>query len=102
MKVIPLSYYLFVAVALFSIGTYGVMTSKNAVRILMCIEILLNAANINLVAFSQYNQNVTGQTFAVFSIALAAAEAAIGLAIVIALYRLYGTINIDKIGILRW
>ena len=99
---IPISYYLFVAATLFALGIYGIMTTKNGIRLLMCIEMLLNAANINLVAFSQYQMHTAGQIFAIFSIGLAAAEVAIGLAIMLAVYRIYNTINLDKTDILRW
>ena len=68
----------------------------------MCVELMLNAANINLVAFSSYNGDLTGQVFALFSISLAAAEAAIGFAILMSIYRVRDMINLDKINVLRW
>ncbi len=98
---IPLYYYLTLSALLFAIGAFGIMTQRNAVKILMCIEMMLNAANINLVAFSMYLGDISGQILVTFSIAIAAAEAAIGLAIFIHLYRLYGTIDIGKIGEFR-
>jgi len=101
--VIPLIYYLVLASILFAIGAYGVLTKRNAVRVLMAIEIMMNASIINLVAFSVYmpSANITGQVFALFAIAIAAAEASIGLAIFILVFRLHGTINIQKIRRLR-
>lgn len=94
--------YLLVAAIIFTIGAYGIMTQKSGIKILMCIELMLNASNINLVAFSSFSGNATGQVFALFSIAIAAAEAGIGFAILVALFRVNGTINLDKINILRW
>ena len=94
---IPLELYILLASIMFTIGLYGLVTQKNGVKLMMCIELLLNSANINLVAFSAYQPNMNGQVFALFSIALAAAEAGVGFAILIALYRLYGTIDLDNI-----
>ncbi|GBE17512.1 MAG TPA: NADH-quinone oxidoreductase subunit NuoK [Euryarchaeota archaeon] len=100
---IPLVYYLVLASVLFAIGAYGVLTKRNAVRVLMAIEIMMNAAIINLVAFSVYMpyNNISGQVFALFAIAIAAAEAAIGLAIFIVIFRVHGTIDINEIRRLR-
>jgi NADH-quinone oxidoreductase subunit K len=78
------------------------MTQRSGIRMLMCVELMLNAANINLVAFSSYNADLTGQVFALYSIALAAAEAAIGFAILMSIYRVRDMINLDKINVLRW
>jgi F420H2 dehydrogenase subunit K len=100
--VIPLPFYLGLSVLLFSIGLYGVMTHKNGIRMIMCIEIMLNSSNLNLVAFSSYTGTLNGQVFAIFSIALAAAEAAVGFAIFIAIYRKYDKIDLDELKILRW
>jgi NADH-quinone oxidoreductase subunit K len=96
---IPLINYLILSSILFSIGAYGVLTKRNAVRVLMAIEIMMNAAIINLVAFSVYMpyQNITGQVFALFAIAIAAAEASIGLAIFILIFRTHRTIDIKEI-----
>jgi NADH:ubiquinone oxidoreductase subunit K len=94
--------YLLISIIIFTIGVYGVITQRSGIKILMCIELLLNSANLNLVAFSSYNGNSTGQVFALFSIAIGAAEAAIGFAILVALFRLRDTINLDNINILRW
>ena len=99
---IPLEYELLLSVILFVIGFYGILVRKNAVIVLMCIEIVLNAAIMNLVAFSSYSGNPPGQIFALIAIAIAAAEAAIGLAIFLVLYRTHGSIQLDKIKILRW
>lgn len=98
MSSIPLSSYLFLAVILFCIGLYGALTKRNTVIVLISIELMLNAVNLNLVAFSKYgvNPNITGQIFSLFTIAIAAAEAAVGLAILMALYRHKKTVNIDE------
>ena len=84
-----IQYFLVVAAALFCIGIYGVITSRNAVRVLMSIELLLNAVNLNLMAFSNFidSQEIKGQVFTVFVLTVAAAEAAVGLAIVLTIYR---------------
>lgn len=88
--------------ALFSIGVYGVLARRNAVMVLMAIELMLNAVNVNLVAFSQYLADLAGQVFALFVIAVAAAEVGIGLAIVILVYRNRETINVDEVNLLKW
>ncbi len=87
---------------LFSTGIYGVLARRNAVMVLMAIELLLNAVNVNLVAFAAQLQDVTGQVFALFVIAVAAAEVGIGLAIVILLFRNRSTINVDEVDLLKW
>jgi NADH:ubiquinone oxidoreductase subunit K len=101
---IPLSWFLIVSAALFSIGLYGVLARKNTIAILMSIELLLNAANINLVAFWRYltPEQVTGQVFAVMVFAVAAAEVAVGLALVISVYRRHNSISADEIDMLKW
>ncbi len=105
---IPIEYWLIFSSLLFCIGAYGVLTKRNAIVVLMCIEIMLNSANINLVMFSSYHSvlhgtvDPSGQAFALFSIAIAAAEVAVGLAILLSVYRRYKTIEVDKINILRW
>lgn len=99
---IPIAFYLALAAIIFSVGLYGIMTQRSGIRILMCVELMLNAANLNLVVFSSYHNDLTGQVFALFSIALAACEAAIGFAILMALYRMKDTISLDHINILRW
>jgi NADH:ubiquinone oxidoreductase subunit K len=88
--------------ALFSVGVYGVLARRNAVLVLMSIELMLNAVNVNLVAFSQRIGEITGQVFALFVIAVAAAEVGIGLAIVILIYRNREMINIDEVNLLKW
>jgi len=101
---IPLEWYLGLSAVLFCIGVFGVLSRRNAIGILMGIELMLNAANINLVAFGRFLHPtvLTGHVFAVFVMTVAAAEAAVGLAIIIAAYRNVGHINIDKISVMRW
>lgn len=95
---IPIHYYLVISGILFAMGVYAVITRRNAVVVLMGIELMLNAANINLVAFAQYDKvNLSGQMATLFVIALAAAEAAIALAIVLNIYERYRTVNLDEI-----
>ena len=88
--------------ALFMIGVVGVMTRRNIIIIFMSIELILNAVNINLIAFSAQLGDATGQVFAVFVIAVAAAEAAVGLGIILAFYRNKETVNIDEMSLMRW
>ena len=95
-------HYLALSAALFMIGTIGVLTRRNIIVILMSIELILNAVNINLIAFSYQLQNVIGQVFAVFVICVAAAEAAVGLGIILAFYRNKETVNIDEMTLMRW
>jgi NADH-quinone oxidoreductase subunit K len=101
---IPLYWWLIVAAALFCIGLYGVLSRRNAIGVLMGIELMLNAVNVNLVAFWRYvaPQALTGQVFAIFVITVAAAEAAVGLAIIIAAYRRRDTVIVDELDIMRW
>jgi NADH-quinone oxidoreductase subunit K len=99
---IGLSHYLVVSAALFSLGIMGVLTRKNAVNVLMGIELILNSANLNLVAFSRFSAgNLNGQVFAVFIIVIAAAEAAVALAIVLSMYRLLRSVNLDQADTLK-
>jgi NADH:ubiquinone oxidoreductase subunit K len=100
--VIRLPLVLFLSAALFSIGVYGVLARRNAVLVLMSIELMLNAVNLNLVAFGQALHDITGQVFALFVITVAAAEVGIGLAIVILIYRNRETINVDEVNLLKW
>jgi NADH:ubiquinone oxidoreductase subunit K len=100
--VIRLPLVLMFSAALFSAGVYGVLARRNAVMVLMAIELMLNAVNVNLVAFSSWLGVVGGQVFALFVIAVAAAEVGIGLAIVILLFRNRETINIDEVSLLKW
>lgn len=96
--------FLILAAALFCIGIYGLINSRNAVRVLMSVELMLNAVNLNLMAFSNYldSQTVKGQVFTVFVIAIAAAEAAVGLAIVLAIYRNRDTVDMEQFNLLKW
>jgi NADH:ubiquinone oxidoreductase subunit K len=99
---ISLSHYLVVSAALFSLGLLGLLSRRNAVHVLMSIELILNSANINLVAFSRYGRgDLTGQLFAVFVIVIAASEVAVALAIVLTLYRIKRTPNLDQADTLR-
>jgi NADH:ubiquinone oxidoreductase subunit K len=100
--VIRLPLALLFSAALFSVGVYGVLARRNAVMVLMAIELMLNAVNVNLVAFAQQLGQLVGQVFALFVIAVAAAEVGIGLAIVILLYRNRETINVDQVNLLKW
>ncbi|MCR4442639.1 MAG: NADH-quinone oxidoreductase subunit NuoK [Peptococcaceae bacterium] len=99
-----INHYLFLSALLFSIGLFGALSKKNAVAVLLCIELMLNAININLVAFTKYLQpgDITGQVFAIFVIVVAAAEIALALAIVIAVYRRRETITIENLDWLKW
>jgi NADH-quinone oxidoreductase subunit K len=99
---IPIEFFLGLSAILFIIGAYGVLTKRNAIIVLMCVELMLNAANINFVAFSAYSGNLNGQIFALVSIAIAAAEVAVGLAIIMNLYKTRDTISLDEINLLRW
>jgi len=99
---IGLPHYLIISAALFSLGIMAVLTRKNAVNVLMGIELILNSANINLVAFSRFSSaNLDGQLYAVFVIVIAAAEAAVGLAIVLSMYRLLKSVSLDKADMLK-
>jgi NADH-quinone oxidoreductase subunit K len=103
MSTVPLSAFLTLALILFCIGLYGALSKRNTVIVLISIELMLNAANINLVAFSKLgaNPNITGQIFSLFVIAIAAAEVAVGLAILISLYRTRKTVNIDEMNTMK-
>jgi len=99
-----LAHYLILAAALFCVGILGLLTRRNAVGVLMSIELMFNAVNINFVAFSRFlsPDALSGQIFAVFVITIAAAEAAVGLAIVILIYRNFRGIEVDKINFMKW
>ena len=99
---VPTHYYLILAVALFTVGVIGVLTRRNIMIILMSIELMMNAVNINLIAFANHLQQVVGQVFAIFVITVAAAEAAIGLGIVIAMFKNKETMNINEIDLMKW
>jgi len=100
--VVPLPWYLAFGVLLFVIGVVGVLTRRNAIIVLMSIELMLNAVNLTLISFSHYLQDLRGQVFTLFIIAVAASEAAIGLALVISLYRGKATFNLDEVNLLKW
>jgi NADH-quinone oxidoreductase subunit K len=99
---IPLSYYVVVSALMFVIGLVGVLVRRNFLIILYSIELMLNAANINLVAFSSRLQSHDGQILSLFVITIAAAEAAIGLAIIVVLFRRRATTNVDELNLLKW
>ena len=101
---IPLYWWLAVAAALFCIGLYGALSRKSAIGVLLGVELMLNAVNINLVAFWRYitPQALTGQVFAIFVIGVAAAETAVGLAIIISAYRRRRTVIVDELDTMRW
>jgi NADH:ubiquinone oxidoreductase subunit K len=88
--------FVIISIALLAIGIYGVAVKRNAIRMLFAIEMIINAANLNLVAFARYIPNSQGQTFALFSIAIAAAEVAVGLALIIVAYRMYKNVDIAE------
>jgi len=96
-----LSSYLVLAALVFSIGLFGVLTRRNAVGILLGIELMLNAVNINLVAFARYNGDLIGVIFTLFTISITVAEVAVGLAIVIAIFRVRRTVEADRLDLLR-
>jgi len=99
---ITTTHYMVLSAALFTLGLIGVMTRRNVIIILMAIELMLNAVNINFIAFAHQLQNAIGQVFAVFVIVVAAAEAAVGLGIILAFYRNKETVNIDEMSLMRW
>lgn len=98
---VPMNQVLLVSFLLFSIGVAGVLIRRNALIILMCVELMLNAANLNLIAFARHSGTVAGQAFALMIMGLAAAEVAIGLALVVALYRKKDTVQVDGINLLK-
>lgn len=104
MATISLTHYVVLSTVLFSIGLFGVLAKKNAVSVLICIELMLNAVNINLIAFSKYitPEAFIGQIFAIFVITVAAAEVGVGLAIIIAIYRNKLSVNLDDFDWLKW
>ncbi|MGE5315073.1 MAG: NADH-quinone oxidoreductase subunit NuoK [Acidobacteriota bacterium] len=99
---IPLNYYLLLSAFMFSIGVLGVVVRRNAIIVFMCIELMLNSVNLSLVALSSYIGDPTGQMLVFFVMVVAAAEAAVGLTIIIALFRNKQTVNIDEINLLKW
>ncbi|NEO84871.1 MAG: NADH-quinone oxidoreductase subunit NuoK [Spirulina sp. SIO3F2] len=101
---LQLEYFLLLGAALFCIGIYGLVTSRNAVRVLMSVELLLNSVNLNFMGFSNYldPDGIKGQVFAIFVITVAAAEAAVGLAIILAIYRNRDTVDMEQFNLLKW
>jgi NAD(P)H-quinone oxidoreductase subunit 4L len=99
---VGLEHFLILSAVLFSIGLYGVLAKRNAIVILMSIEIMLTAVNIAMVAFSRYGQFITGQVFVIFIMVVAAAEVAVGLALIIAIYRRKKTVDSEKFDLMKW
>ena len=101
---IPLEYFLILGAILFAIGAYGVATKSNAIIVLMCIELMLNAANINFVAFGAYHPDIMGQVFVIMTSTVAAAEVAVGIAILLSAYKMRKTTELDEDGLtsMRW
>ena len=99
---IPIDYYLILSAFMFIVGVTGVLTRRNAIIVFMSVELMLNSANLTLVTFSSFMGNSVGQLFVFFVMTVAAAEAAVGLAIIIAMFRNKLTVNIDEINILKW
>jgi NADH-quinone oxidoreductase subunit K len=99
---IPLSFYLLLSAVLFAIGVFGFLIKRNIITIFMCVEVMLNAVNLSFVAFARYYSLLDGQVFVFFVMAVAAAEAAVGLGIIVALFRNRQTLNIDEINLMKW
>ncbi len=99
---VPVEYYLVLSAAVFSIGVFGILTRRNALMFLMSVELMLNGANINLVAFSYHWGNLTGQVFSLFTMALAAAEVAVGIGIILVLYRNFDDVDVTEATTMRW
>ena len=99
---VPISYYLFLSAILFAIGVTGVLTRRNAIVIFMCIELMLNAVNLAFVAFAKQLGQGDGQVFVFFVMAVAAAEVAVGLAIIIAMFRNRETVDVGEVNLLKW
>jgi NADH-quinone oxidoreductase subunit K len=97
----PLSHYLILSAILFTVGVVGVLVRKNAIILFMCIELMLNAVNLTLIAFSQFLGNTEGQVLVFFVMTVAAAEAAVGLALIISIYRNKETVDVDKLDLLK-
>jgi NADH-quinone oxidoreductase subunit K len=99
---VPMEYYLLLSAAVFCIGVFGVLTRRSALMFLMSVELMLNAAGVNLVAFSWFYGNLSGQAFTLFVMALAAAEVAVGLGIILTLYRNFDDIDVTNATTMRW
>ena len=102
MQSIPVNYYIFLSAVLFAIGVMGVLFRRNVIIVFMCIELMLNAVNLLLVAFSNYHADASGQVFVFFIMAVAAAEVAVGLAILIMIYRNIHTVDVNFLNKLKW
>jgi NADH-quinone oxidoreductase subunit K len=100
--VVPVAWYLLLAAGVFCVGLFGVLTRRDALYFLMSVELMMNAANVNFVAFALYYGDLTGQVFALFVIALAAAEVAVGIGIILVLYRNFGDIDVTVPAEMRW
>ena len=100
--VVPITYYLAVSCALFAIGVIGVLIRRNAIIIFMCIEMMLNAVNLALVGFSDYYKSIDGQMLVFFVMVVAAAEVAVGLALIYVIFRNKGTVYVDELNIMKW
>ena len=99
---IPIEYFLTFGAILFVIGAYGVLTKSSTIIVLMCIELMLNAANINFIAFGAFNGDIIGEAFVVMTISVAAAEVAVGIAIVLNAYKMRKTVSTDDLNTMRW
>ncbi|HSR50507.1 MAG TPA: NADH-quinone oxidoreductase subunit NuoK [Acidobacteriota bacterium] len=99
---VPTAHYLILGAILFSIGSFGVLFKRNAITMFMCVEIMLNAVNLTLIAYSRSLQQVDGQIFVVFVMVVAAAEAAVGLAIIVVLRKRQGTLDVDAVDNMKW
>jgi NADH:ubiquinone oxidoreductase subunit K len=100
--VVPLHWYIGLSAVLFGVGMVGFLSRRNVIMMLISLEIMLNAVNVSLAAFSHYMQDMRGQVFVIFVISVAAAEVAIGLALIIALFRNKPTVNVDELTLLKW
>ncbi len=99
---VPVSYYLILSAILFAVGVAGVLTRRNVIVIFMCIELMLNAVNLTFVAFARHFGQASGQVFVFFVMTVAAAEVAVGLAIIIALFRTRETVDVGEVNLLKW
>lgn len=99
---VPLEWYITLGFFLFAVGVTGVLVRRNIIMVLLSVELILNSANITFVAYSYYLQSITGQMMVFFILTMAAAEVALGLALVIALYRVRSVMNVDEVNLLRW
>ena len=100
--VVPVMYNVVLSIALFAIGVIGVLIRRNAIIIFMCVEMMLNAVNLTLITFADYYKSIDGQMFVFFVMVVAAAEVAVGLALIYAIYRNKGTVYVDELNIMKW